>query len=230
MTTMTDKTCRVTGGVDTHKDTHLAAALDELGRVLATAMFPATPAGYRQLLRWMRGFGEVVAVGIEGTGSWGAGLARFLTAEGVRVIEVTRPNRQHRRRHGKSDPADAIGAARAVLAGEATGTPKSQTGAVEAIRLLRVARRSAVKARTQAANQLHAVIDTGRLMLLGHHIDSALTAVMNRRAGSDAPRVTERARRRWRRQVGDPAREDLVSLDVDTRSCKATEAPFDGVV
>ena len=160
MTTMTDQAPRVTGGVDTHKDTHLAAALDELGRVLATAMFPATPAGYRQLLRWMRGFGEVVAVGVEGTGSWGAGLARFLTAEGVRVIEVTRPNRQHRRRHGKSDPADAIGAARAVLAGEATGTPKSQTGAVEAIRLLRVARRSAVKARTQAANQLHAVIDT----------------------------------------------------------------------
>ena len=76
------------------------------------------------------------------------------------MIEVTRPNRQHRRRHGKSDPADAIGAARAVLAGEATGTPKSQTGTVEAIRLLRVARRSAVKARTQAANQLHAVVDT----------------------------------------------------------------------
>jgi transposase len=160
MTTMAENARRVTGGVDTHKDSHVAAALDEVGRVLGTEVFPATPAGYRRLLRWLRAFGEVVAVGVEGTGSWGAGLARYLAAEGVAVIEVTRPNRQHRRRHGKSDPADAIGAARVVLAGEATGTPKSQTGAVEAIRLLRVARRSAVKARTQAANQLHAVVDT----------------------------------------------------------------------
>ena len=124
MSTMTDKPRRVTGGVDTHKDSHLAAALDELGRVLGTEVFPTTSDGYRQLLGWLRAFGELVAVGVEGTGSWGAGLARFLTAEGVRVIEVTRPNRQHRRRHGKSDPADAIGAAPAVLAGEASGTPK----------------------------------------------------------------------------------------------------------
>jgi len=160
MTTMTETGCRVTGGVDTHKDAHVAAALDEVGRVLGTETFPATPAGYRELLRWLRSFGEVVAVGVEGTGSWGAGLTRFLTAAGLTVIEVSRPNRQHRRRHGKSDPADAIGAARAVLSGESTGTPKAQTGTVEAIRILRVARRSAVKARTQAANQLHAVIDT----------------------------------------------------------------------
>lgn len=160
MNTMTETRRRVTGGVDTHKDTHVAAALDEVGRVLGTEVVPATPAGYRRLLRWLRAFGEVGAVGVEGTGSWGAGLNRFLTAGGVRVIEVTRPNRQHRRRHGKSDPADAIGAARAVLAGDATGTPKSQTGTVEAVRLLRVARRSALKARTQAANQLHAVVDT----------------------------------------------------------------------
>ena len=107
----------------------------------APESFPTTPAGYRQLLRWLRRFGEVVAVGVEGTGSWGAGLARSPHRAGCRVVEVTRPNRQHRRRHGKSDPADAIGAARAVLAGEAIGTPKAQTGTVEAIRLLRVARR-----------------------------------------------------------------------------------------
>ena len=115
MTTMTDSTRRVSGGVDTHKDAHVAAVLDEVGRVLGTEEFPATPAGYRRLLQWMRVFGDVVAVGVEGTGSWGAGLNRCLTASGVAVIEVTRPNRQHRRRHGKSDPADAIGAARAVL-------------------------------------------------------------------------------------------------------------------
>ena len=160
MTTMTDSTRRVTGGVDTHKDAHVAAVLDEVGRVLGTEEFPATPAGYRRLLQWMRVFGDVVAVGVEGTGSWGAGLSRRLTAEGVAVIEVTlsepaastpsrqvRPGRRHRSGPGRG-------------AGEATGTPKSELGAVEAIRLLRVARRSAVKARTQAANQLHAVVDT----------------------------------------------------------------------
>jgi transposase len=157
---MTDPARTITGGVDTHKDVHVAAALDGLGRVLGTESFPATATGYRQLDEWMRSFGELDAVGIEGTGAWGAGLARALTARGIRVVEVQRPNRQHRRRHGKSDPADAIGAARAVLAGEANGTPKAATGGVEAIRLIQIARRSAMKARTQAANQLHAVVTT----------------------------------------------------------------------
>ena len=163
MTTMThppEAAVRVFGGVDTHKDVHVAAALDELGRLLGTGSFSTTMDGYRQLWRWLRSWGEVVAVGVEGTGSWGAGLARHLTAAGVDVREVMRPNRQHRRRYGKSDEAEAIGAARAVLAGEAVGTPKAGTGQVEAIRLLRIARRSAMKARTQAGNQIHAVIDT----------------------------------------------------------------------
>ena len=157
---MTDPDRRVTGGVDTHKDTHVAAALDELGRMLGTESFPATPAGYRALSRWLHGFGTVTAIGVEGTGAWGAGLARFLTAQRLEVIEVTRPNRQHRRRHAKSDPADAIGAARAVQSLEANGTPKAATGTVEAIRLLQVARRSAIKARTQASNQIHALLIT----------------------------------------------------------------------
>ena len=163
MNTMThppELAVRVFGGVDTHKDVHVAAVLDELGRLLGTGSFPTTMAGYRQLWRWMRSYGEIVAVGVEGTGSWGAGLARLLTSQGVDVREVMRPNRQHRRRYGKSDEADAIGAARAVLAGEAVGTPKAGTGQVEAIGLLRVARRSAMKARTQAGNQIHAVVDT----------------------------------------------------------------------
>jgi transposase len=122
---MTDPARTVTGGDDTHKDTHVAAALDELGRVLGTESFPATAAGYQRLLAWLGCFGEITAVGIEGTGTWGAGLARALTALGVRVLEVQRPNRQHRRRHGKSDPADALSAARTVQAGEANGTPKA---------------------------------------------------------------------------------------------------------
>jgi transposase len=110
MTTMTqppNDTRRVFGGVDTHKDVHVAATLDHLGRLLGTESFPTTAAGYRQLSRWLRSHGDVVSVGVEGTGSWGAGLARSLTADGVDVREVMRPNRQHRRRHGKSDEADA---------------------------------------------------------------------------------------------------------------------------
>ena len=157
---MTDPTMPVTGGVDTHKDNHVAAVLNPVGVVLGTSEFPTTSAGYRRLLVWMRSFGDVAVVGIEGTGAWGAGLARHLTSHDVRVVEVQRPNRQFRRRHGKSDTADAIGAARAVQSGEASGAPKTADGSVEAIRLLSVARRSAIKARTQAANQMHAVVTT----------------------------------------------------------------------
>jgi transposase len=168
---MADLPAAITGGVDTHKDLHVAAALDGVGKLLGTQSFPTTTAGYRALLGWLRSFGTVVAVGIEGTGSWGAGLARHLAAADVKVLEVNRPNRQHRRRRGKSDPADAEAAARAVLAEQATGTPKATNGMIESIRLLRLARRSAVKGRTQAANQLHSVIDTApeelRAQLIG---------------------------------------------------------------
>lgn len=150
----------VIGGVDTHKDVHAAAALSDTGRLLGTALFPTTPMGYRQLLNWWRGFGQLRVVGIEGTGSYGASLSRFLLREGVEVREVIRPKRQVRRLRGKSDPLDAEVAARAALAGEAAGEPKAQDGTVEAIRVLRVARRSAMKARTQAANQLHAIVET----------------------------------------------------------------------
>ena len=144
----------VVGGVDTHRDDHVAATIDSLGRLLGVASFPATGAGYGNLLDWMRSWGDLDAVGIEGTGSYGAGLARHLAAGGVTVVEVIRPNRQARRRRGKSDPADAEAAARAVLCGEATVRPKSADGAVEAIRFLHATRRSAVKARTGAINQL----------------------------------------------------------------------------
>lgn len=160
MTTMAEARPVVTGGVDTHLDVHVAAALDQVGGVIATASFPTTTAGYRQLLAWLRTHGPVERVGVEGTGSYGAALARHLTAEGVRVIEVLRPNRQVRRRQGKSDVIDAIAAARAVLSGEATATPKSHDGAVEALRTLKVLQRSSTKARTQAINQLRNLIVT----------------------------------------------------------------------
>ncbi len=145
MTTMTSVDVVVTGGVDTHQDQHVAAALDQLGRVLGTESFPTTVAGYRQLLTWLRRHGQLDKVGVEGTGSYGAALARHLAGQGVEVIEVARPNRQVRRRFGKSDVVDAIAAARAVLSGEATGVPKSHDGPVEAIRALKAVQRSATK-------------------------------------------------------------------------------------
>jgi transposase len=158
MTTLTDHPRPVTGGVDTHRDEHVAVVVDHLGRVLGTEAFPADAKGYAELVAFMRGFGPLGTVGVEGTGCYGAGLLRHLAAEGVEVAEVVRPNRQQRRRRGKSDPADAEAAARAVLAGEACGAPKSRDGKVESVRALLVARRGAVKARTQAANQLRDLV------------------------------------------------------------------------
>lgn len=112
-------------GVDTHKDLHVARAKDELGRGLGEITIPASAKGYRALLSWSRGLGEVRAFGVEGSGCYGVGLARHLRAHGQVVIEVIRPNRQARRLRGKSDPADAEAAAAAVLSGEASGTPKA---------------------------------------------------------------------------------------------------------
>jgi transposase len=150
----------VTVGVDTHADAHVGVALDQVGRRLGEVAVSNDEDGYRRLLRWAHSFGELACVGVEGTGSYGAGLSRFLRSGGVWVIEVDRLSRQHRRRHGKHDAADAEAAARAVLSGDATGEPKAADGCVEMLRALKVARRSAVKARTQAANQLHALVMT----------------------------------------------------------------------
>jgi transposase len=119
----------ITGGVDTHADVHVAAALDPLGGLPGVQEFPATRAGYGLLLGWLGGFGSVCLAGIEGTGSYGAGLARHVTAAGVRVVEVDRSDRQDRRRQGKSDPLDAVSAARAAQSGRARGAPKGRDGA-----------------------------------------------------------------------------------------------------
>lgn len=157
---MHDHEREVTGGVDTHGEVHVAAAVDATGRILGTESFPAGAAGYRCLLRWLGGHGQLTRVGVEGTGSYGAGLARYLLSEGIEVVEVNRPDRQRRRRLGKSDTVDAEAAARAALNGDATGAAKSGGGPVESVRVLRLARRSAIKARTQAANQIRDLIVT----------------------------------------------------------------------
>ena len=158
---MTTLPRQITGGVDTHLDVHVAAALDERGALLGVESFETTPAGYDKLLTWLRSFGTVELLGVEGTGSYGAGLTRHLHSEAIRVVEVDRPNRQRRRRHGKSDPEDAISAARAAQGGDATGEAKSRDGNVEAMRVLRVARGSARKGRAQALNQMRSLISTG---------------------------------------------------------------------
>ncbi len=171
----------ITGGVDTHVGTHVAAALDPVGGLLGVREFPATAAGYVGLLGWLGGFGDVALVGVEGTGSYGAGLARHLAAAGVRVVEVDRADRQDRHRQGKSDPLDAVSAARAAQSGRPGGAPKGRDGAVEAIRALMVAKRSARSERTQAINQARALIVTGpddlRARFAGHTAPALACAV-----------------------------------------------------
>ena len=134
----------VTVGVDTHLDQHVAAVVDEAGRLLDTRAFPATTRGYVALVTWAERFGPVERIGVEGTGTDGAGLARFTRAYGLQVVEVDRPDPSTRRRHGKSDPIDAQAAARATLA-RVAATPKTREGQVEMIRVLGVARRGASK-------------------------------------------------------------------------------------
>lgn len=155
-----DSACGVVGGVDTHLDEHVAAVVDAVGGVLGVNRFPVTPAGYRRMLSWMRSFGSLERIGVEGTGSYGVGLARFLLGSGLVVLEVTRPNRQERHRNGKDDDLDAIEAARAVIAGRALATAKTSSGNAEALRVLVGAQRSAKQARISAMVQLRHLMFT----------------------------------------------------------------------
>jgi transposase len=197
-----DTKAEVILGVDTHLDFHVAVAVDHLGRRLGESSVPTTAKGYEGLLCWAEGFGPLRCAGIEGTSSYGAGLARHLRTRGIEVLEVERPKRRQtssRRHVEKSDPSDAERAARAVLADETSGVPKSGDGRVEMIRALRAARRSAMKARTQAANQLQGLRVTApeellnRLRALSTKELVAVAALPHRRCPS-------------RRSVGDQVR------------------------
>jgi transposase len=145
-------------GVDTHLDLHVGAVIDGTGKLLGTLTTATTACGYHQLIAWARTLGRFRRAGVEGTGTYGSGLARALHDQGIEVLEVNRPDRSKRRLVGKSDPIDAESAARSVLSGQATAIPKSHNGVAEALRILAVARRSAVKAKTQAINQLRAIL------------------------------------------------------------------------
>jgi len=187
----------VVGGVDTHRDTHTAAALDSTGRLLGTATFPATPTGYQALLAWLQGFGLVNEVGVEGTSAYGTGLAGYLHAQQITVFEVDRPDRRTRRARGKSDPIDAEAAARAALAGQRVSTPKHHHGATEALRIVRVARHSAVFARAVVLQQIHALLVTAPEPLRGQLRGLRMTALITR-AAQDLAVLTDPA------GVGDP--------------------------
>ena len=173
-------------GVDTHKDQHVAVAIDGRGVRLDEKHVPVATYGYEELERWSRDLGQVHAFGVEGTGSYGAGLARFLTCRGYTVIEVNRPDRSVPYRKGKSDPTDAEMAARAVLAGVANATPKSGEGEVEMIRMLKSAKNSAVIARTQAVNQMKALVLTAPAELR-EALDDLTTGALIKRCRSFRP-------------------------------------------
>jgi transposase len=221
-------------GVDTHLDFHVAVAVDHLGRRLGEASVPTTAKGYERLLCWAEGFGPVRCAGVEGTSSYGAGLTRHLRSRGIEVLEVERP--KHRRRSSrrnlqKSDPSDAEAAARAVLAGEAAGVPKSGEGRVEMIRALRSARRSAIKARTQAANQLQSLRVTApeqlRHRLRGLPTKKLVSVAARFRLG-EAPRDVSTATRFALRSVArryEALSEEIAELEAHLDRLVAQAAP-----
>jgi transposase len=221
-------------GVDTHLDFHVAVAVDDLGRRLGESSAPTTVKGYEGLLCWAEGFGSVRCAGVEGTSSYGAGLARHLRARGIKVLEVERP--KHRRRSSrrnlqKSDSSDAEAAARAVLAGEASGVPKSGDGEVEMIRTLRAARRSAIKARTQAANQLQGLRVTApeqlRRRLRGLSTKELISVAARFRLGDDprdVPTATKFALRSVARRY-EALSEEIAELEAHLDRLVAQVAP-----
>jgi transposase len=219
MESMTAPANPVTVGVDTHLDLHVAAVIDEAGRLLGTQAFAASTRGYVALVTWAERFGPVERIGVEGTGTYGAGLARFVRAYGLEAVEVNRPDRSLRRRRGKSDPIDAQAAARATLAGVAATAPKTREGQVEMIRVLRVARRGAMKARVAAAEQLYGVLYSApeelRAPLLGLKTKALVRACAAMRPGpltnpTAATKTTLRVlARRWQQLQAELDRLDL---------------------
>lgn len=191
---MTDQRRGIHGGVDTHMDVHVAAAIDQNGRLLGTRSFPTSPLGLRRLERWLAGHGNVIKVGVEGTGSYGLGLLRVLNEAGHDVVEVNRPNRQLRRSRGKSDTVDAEAAARAVLAGTATATPKSRDGIVESIRVLRLTARTTRHAMSRIDAQILHLIVTApepiRVDLQALSPRKRVARAANWRPGPDAADIT----------------------------------------
>jgi len=192
----------VVAGIDTHKDTHQVAVLDLLGRVLGSNAFATTTVGYQNAVDWIAGFGVIDRVGVELTGSYGAGLTRYFTAAGITVLEVNTTDKATRARRGKSDTIDAISAAQKVLSGMATTIPKDTTTVVESIRMLMIVRDSAVKARTQALNQIKDLLVTVPAVLREQFTGKTLSA--------SARKATQL--RGDRQRIADPTQAGKVAL------------------
>jgi transposase len=221
----------VFGGVDTHGRTHHAAVVDALGRHLADQEFPASTAGEAALVAWLGGHGQLVKVGVEGTGAYGAPLTRALQQAGISVVEVDRPDRRTRRARGKSDPIDAYAAAVAAASGRAATIPKNRDGIVEAIRALRAARSSAVKARTQTINQIKALVVTApaglREQFAGLTTTSLVAALARLRPGTELadPTAATKAALRHLARRHRHLTEEITELDADLDTLTAQAAP-----
>ncbi len=231
MTSMTHPRPVVIMGVDTHQDTHHVAVVDQTGRHLGDTEVMTDPAGYAAALGFAREFGDLAAAGVEGTGSYGVGIATFLTQSGVSVLEVNRPDRAERRRVGKSDAIDAYAAAQAVASGRAQVIPKTHMAAVEAIRVLHVTRRSAVKAHTQALNQLKMLVTTAptqlRQQLAGLSTAALVTTCARLRPAGDlteVPTATKTAMKRAARRCQHLA-EEIAEAETDLDSLTRAAAP-----
>jgi len=218
-------------GVDTHLKTHTAVVIDLVGRQVDAHSFPTTKLGTDELIKWARRRGTVRRAGVEGTGSYGIALTRRLQLEGIEVFEVTRPKRKRARHRGKNDLQDAHAAATSVLAdGEQLATPKSRDGIVEAIRVLRISRASAVKSRTQTILQLRNLVLTGpedlrealRELTINQLV--ARCARWHRREPDDALQATRQALRSLarRHQALDT---EIAELDVDILRLTRRAAP-----
>jgi transposase len=218
-------------GVDTHLKTHTAVVVDVLGRQLDAETFPTNRRGGTALLAWARRRGTLRRAGVEGTGSYGVALARRLRLEGIEVFEVTRPKRRRGRHRGKNDTRDALAAAQSVLAdADELAAPKSREGIVEAIRVLRIARTSAVKSRTQAILQLRNLILTAPEDLREVLRDLSAADIVKRcarwqrRPPTDARRATRQALRTLARRHRELDRE-IAELDADILRLTRQAAP-----
>lgn len=228
---MTNERFKVIAGIDTHADTHHVALITDYGKRLGDRKFLAVGSGYREIAAYLTSYGPVAAVGVEGTGSYGAELTRVLTSQGFAVLEVNRPNRAQRRLHGKSDPLDAYQAAESVLAERGTSTPKTRDGYVEALRMLRTARTSAMKARTAVLNQISGVLtaasDGVRAKYRGLSSEARAKAMACSRPAGDAADPTAATFLTLKR-MGARHRflsEEIADIDTDLALIVSTHAP-----
>jgi transposase len=210
---LANETTNVIAGIDTHADTHHVAVINEYGKPIADREFLAVGSGYRKIVEFITSYGPVTAVGVEGTGSYGAEIARALRGEGLCVLEVNRPNRAARRLKGKSDPLDAYQAAHSVLDGRATAIPKAKDGPVECLRILRAGRSSAVKARTAAINQIKGLLVSAPDNLRAKYRGMGGTAM-----------ITALQRSRPSGHIADPEYVCLVTLKALATRCQSLAA------